>query len=168
MTDSGPIPTGALPKGWTPAGDDLTFEHPPDGLEVCADRRPEDAAETAGAPCAWKVRYERRVGEATERRTVGTVTTRDAAVDALLSCMRRVSGGPTAEPESGPDPNSRSNSDAGGAAASSESATVDGRWASLSTLADGVSLRDSVPATAEEGADAASYARSWAAKLDAE
>ena len=144
---SGSMPEGVLPDGWVPADGDLAFEHATAGVAVCADRQPEDAVGATGAPCGWRVRYERRAGEATERRTVGAVTTRDAAVDALLSCMRRVSGG-AAEPDA--------------------PTSVDGRWAALSTLAAGVTLHDSVPTADDEdgdGVDEPSYARSWATKL---
>ena len=145
MTDSVSIPEGLLPDGWVPADGDLAFVHSTAGVAVCADRQPDDAAGATGAPCGWRVWYERRAGEATEFRTVGTVTTRDAAVDALLSCMRRVSGG---------------------AAGPNTPALVDGRWAALSTLAEGVTLHDAVPtADGDGGVDEASYARSWAAKL---
>ena len=148
MTASDTIPDGVVPDGWTAAGDDLVFEHPAAGLIAGVDRQPEDSVGTTGAPCGWRVWCERRVGEATECRTVGTVTTRDAAVDALLSCMRRVSGEKTAKPNE----------------------PVDGRWTALSTLAEGATLRDSVPPAAdgEGGVDTASYARSWVAKLDGE
>ena len=146
MPASGTIPDGVIPDGWTTAGDSLTFEHPAAGLVAGVDRQPEDVVGTTGAPCGWRVWYERRVGEATECRTVGTVTTRDAAVDALLSCMRRVSGEKTA----GPNP------------------PVDVRWTALSTLAEGATLHDSVPPATdgEGGVDTASYAQSWLAKLD--
>ena len=159
MTDAGPIRTGELPKGWVSAGDGFEFEHPAAGLTVCADRRPGDAdAEMAGAPGPWRVWYERWVGEATERRTVGCVTTRDAAVNGLLACMRRVSDSPA------------THADGGGSAASRAAASDDCRWISLSTLADGVSLRDAVPMGADGGTpvDETAYARSWAEKLDAE
>ena len=176
MTASGSIPDEVLPDGWAPAGDDLTFEHTAAGLAVCADREPGDAAGTTGAPCGWRVWYERRVGEATECWTVGTVTTRDAAIDALLSCMRRVSAGPaerpgrTLLPETDADTTVRLSATDESRDASTDfpDAPVDGRWTALSTLADGVALRDAVPTVAdgEGGVDAAAYARSWAAKLD--
>ena len=158
MTDAGPIPTGALPRGWVSAGE-FEFEHPTAGIVVWADRRPDEVgAGTTGAPSTWRVRYERQVGEATERQTVGVVTTRDAAVDGLLSCMRRVSDGPD------------THADGGGTAASGASAPDDTRWVSLSTLADGVSLRDAVPSEADGRApvDEVAYARTWAARLDVE
>ena len=147
MTASGSIPDGVLPKGWVPThgGDGLVFERPAAGLVVGTDRQLEDAPGTTGAPCGWRVWYERRVGEATERRTVGAVTTRDAAVDALLACMRRVCDEMTGE----------------------SNAPVDGRWVTLSTFAEGVRFRDPVPAAdGEGGVDEVSYARSWTAKLD--
>ena len=146
MIASGTIPDETLPDGWAPTGDGLVFKCPTSELVAGVDRQREDAAGTTGAPCGWEVWYERRAGEATERQTVGAVTTRDAAVDALLSCMRRVSGEKTAESDT----------------------PVDGRWTALSTLAEGVTLRDSIPAAAdgEGGVDAASYARSWVTKLD--
>ena len=140
------MPDGALPDGWSPTGDGLVFEHPAAGLVAGVDRQPEDVTGATGAPPGWRVWYERRAGEATERRTVGTVTTRDAALDALLSCMHRVSDGENAP---------------------SDTVPVDGRWAALSTLAAGVTLHDAMPAAADgDGVDEAAYARSWAAKLD--
>lgn len=153
MTDAGPIPTGDLPKGWVSADAGLTFDHRTAGLRVYADRCPGDAdAEMAGASEAWWVWYERRVGETTERRRVGTVTTRDAAVDGLLTCMRRVSDGATPRSDGG---------------APSAAAPEDCRWAALSTLAEGVSFRDAIP-SAEGDVNAASYARSWTERLAAE
>lgn len=139
MTDAEPIPAGTLPRGWVSAGAEFAFENPTAGLAVRADRRTDDAdAGIAGAPTAWRVWYERRVGETTECRTVGTVCTREEAVDGLLRCMRRVSDG-----------------------------GAEGlRWVALSTLASEVTLRDAVP-TADGGVDDAAYAASWAAKLDA-
>ncbi len=128
------------------SGADFEFEHPATGLAVGADRRPGDAdAEAAGASCAWRVWYERHAGEATERRTVGAVTTRDAAVDAVLSCMRRVSDD-AAEDREGC------------------------RLAALSTLAAGVSLHDPVPTADNSGGpvDEVAYARSWVERLGAE
>lgn len=150
MTEGGQIPAGELPRGWVSVDAGPTFEHRTTGIRVYADRCPDDVdVVVSGASEAWRVWYERRVGETTECRCVGTVTTRDAAVDGLLSCMRRVSDGPAPRSD-------------GGAAGAPE----DCRWVALSTLAEGVSLRDGVP-VAEEGADAASYARSWAERLDA-
>ena len=139
---------------------DFEFEHPTAGIAVCADRRPDEVgAGTTGAPSTWRVRYERRMGEVTERRTVGVVTTRDAAVDGLLSCMRRVSDGLDTHADGG-----------GGTVASGASAPDGARWVSLSTLADGVSLRDAVPSESDGRApvDEVTYARAWAARLDAE
>lgn len=154
MTDAGPIPTGELPEGWVSAGGDFDFRHPATGLAVRADRRTGDAdAETAGAARAWRVAFERHVGEVTDRRTVGAVTTHDAAVDAVLSCMRRVTDGPRG---------------GGARGRAGRGAPEDPRRTALSTFAADVSLHDPVPTATDGGGpvDEVAYARAWMAKLD--
>lgn len=90
-----PLPEDVRPPcGWVCAracGDELVFSYGRDGIEVIATKTDETSAPPFDLLNGWEVTCRKRAGESMSERSVGRVTTRAAAADALYSCMERVS-----------------------------------------------------------------------------
>lgn len=82
-----------LPSGWVcrrVRADELVLGRNRDGFEVVASRT-DDADRLPFEPsCGWTLSCRLRAGESVSERTIGRVSTRPAAVDALRACMERV------------------------------------------------------------------------------
>ena len=93
-TDQRPIPTEAVPPGW--GATELRegrfayrYSRPP--IELVADRTLADGCHPGlGLSCYWELRYRYSLGEQPITETIGRVSTRQAAIDGVLECMRRI------------------------------------------------------------------------------
>lgn len=90
-----PLPEDVqLPCGWVckrACKDKLVFSHEEGDIEVEATRTDEPRLLPFDVPCGWELTCRIRYGESVSERVIGRVTTRAAAVEALHSCMERVS-----------------------------------------------------------------------------
>lgn len=93
-TDQRPIPPEALPPGWgaTELRDSrfaYGYTRPP--IELVADRTSADRCHPGlGLSYYWELRYRYALGERPITEAIGRVSTRQAAIDGLLECMRRI------------------------------------------------------------------------------
>ncbi|WP_247003588.1 hypothetical protein [Halosolutus gelatinilyticus] len=92
--DQPPIPQEALPPGWGPAelcGDCFAYRHSRLAIELLADRTAADGSHPRlGLNRYWELRYRYSLSDRSITESIGHVSTRHAAVDGLLECMRRV------------------------------------------------------------------------------
>ncbi|APW96980.1 hypothetical protein CHINAEXTREME_03985 [Halobiforma lacisalsi AJ5] len=94
VADNPPIPPEALPPGWgeTELGEGTfayRYTRPP--LELIADRTTADHCHPGlGLGQCWELRYRYPLGDRSVSEEIGRVSTRRAAVDGILECMRRV------------------------------------------------------------------------------
>ena len=92
--DQPPIPREALPPGWgLTEHRDGRFGYrrrtPP--IELVADRTPANRCHpTLGLNSCWELRCRYRLGDRSVSDVIGCVTTRQAAIDGLLECMRSI------------------------------------------------------------------------------
>lgn len=83
---------GRFPSGWVcerAAEDALVFGRSDGRFEVSAMRT--DSPLPFDLPCGWELTGREYLGESVRESSIGVVTTRAAAADALQSCMERVS-----------------------------------------------------------------------------
>lgn len=89
-----PLPEDVHPPcGWVckrACENELVFSHEKGGLEVAATKIDELQSLPYDLMGGWEVTCRRRARESESTRSVGRVTTRAAALDALRSCMERV------------------------------------------------------------------------------
>lgn len=92
--DQAPIPREALPPGWGPADlrDDLvSYRRDRPRIELTAERTEATESHPAlGLGRCWELRYLVPIGELTVSDSIGRVSTRAAALDALLDGMHLV------------------------------------------------------------------------------
>ncbi|EMA29329.1 hypothetical protein [Halobiforma nitratireducens] len=92
--DNRPIPPEALPPGWgeTELKDGkLAYRYAQPPLELVADRSTAAHCHPGlGLSRYWELRYRYPLGDRSVSDAIGRVSTRRAAVDGLLECMRRV------------------------------------------------------------------------------
>ncbi|WP_408959945.1 hypothetical protein [Natrinema sp. 74] len=92
--DQDPIPREALPPRWGLAeycGDRLVYRHNRPSIELIADSTLADRSHPGLGLCrCWELRYRYFVTDQTVTQSIGRVSTRRAAVDGLLECMRRI------------------------------------------------------------------------------
>lgn len=93
-TDSRLLPPDVLPPGWSESRlrDGLVayrYSRPP--LELVADRTTADRCHPGlGLGRCWELRYRYPIGDQPVSESIGRVSTRSAAADGLLECMRHV------------------------------------------------------------------------------
>ena len=89
-----PIPPEVLPPGWGPAelGDDrFVYQHSNPPIELVADSTSAEQSYPGLGICrCWVLRYRYFLMDSTIVRSIGHVATRQAALDGLLECMRRI------------------------------------------------------------------------------
>ncbi|WP_254521868.1 hypothetical protein [Natrinema caseinilyticum] len=92
--DQAPIPREALPPRWGLAehGDDrFIYRHSNPPIELIADSTVADRSHPGLGLCrCWELRYRYFMVDRAITRSIGRVSTRRAAVDGLLECMRRI------------------------------------------------------------------------------
>lgn len=125
-----PLPEDTyLPGGWSCRGardGELAFARDGGQFVVEAERTTEGPDPELDCPYAWALTYRQRTGVAAVGGPVGFVTTRDAAIEGLIACMREVNAALGAGP------------------------AID-----LRTVLDGVDLSDEVPRAVEDERPAA-------------
>lgn len=91
-TDQDPIPREALPPGWGPAehcDGHFAYRHDRPPIELIATRTAADRTHPSlGLGRCWELQYRHPVGDISVAETIGRVSTRQAALDGLLECMR--------------------------------------------------------------------------------
>lgn len=92
VADQDPIPSEALPPRWGLAercGDRFVYRYSRPPIELIADSTLADRSHPGLGLCrCWELRYRYFLSDRTIRRSIGRVSTRQAAVDGLLECMR--------------------------------------------------------------------------------
>ncbi|SDR28078.1 hypothetical protein [Natronobacterium texcoconense] len=88
------LPPDILPPGWSESAlsdGELAYRHARLPLELVADRTMADNCHPGlGLGCCWELRYRYPIGDQSVSETIGRVSTRTAAIDGLLECMRSV------------------------------------------------------------------------------
>ncbi|MFB1064394.1 hypothetical protein [Natrinema sp. H-ect4] len=94
VTDQDPIPPEALPPRWGLAelcDDQFVYRHSRPPIELIADCTLADGSHPGLGLCrCWELRYRYFLTDRTICRSIGRVSTREAAVDGLLECMRSI------------------------------------------------------------------------------
>lgn len=93
VPDQHPIPREALPPGWGPAEcceDHLAYRHARPPIELTANRTAAESHPGLGLCHCWELQYRYSLGERSITESIGSVSTRRAAVEGLLECMTRV------------------------------------------------------------------------------
>ena len=89
-----PLPWEALPPGWGPAKVDdetMVYRQNGEGIELVADQtEPEQVHPGLRLGQCWKLRYRYTVGEQSACKSIGCVSTRQAALEGMLECMHRI------------------------------------------------------------------------------
>ncbi|MDS0476096.1 hypothetical protein [Natrinema sp. 1APR25-10V2] len=92
--DQDPIPREALPPRWGLAercGDRFVYCHSRPPIELIADSTPADRSHPGLGLCrCWELRYRYFMADRAITEPIGRVSTRRAAADGLLECMRRI------------------------------------------------------------------------------
>lgn len=95
-TNPRPIPPEALPPGWGPielCDGKFAYRYSRPPIELIADRTIADNCHPGlGLSYYWELRYRYSLGEQSITDAIGCVSTRQAAIDGLLECMRRIHG----------------------------------------------------------------------------
>ncbi|TYT63790.1 hypothetical protein [Natrialba swarupiae] len=92
-TNRHPIPRTELPPGWglTELGDDrFAYRHSRPPIVLVADVSADQSHPRLGICRCWELCYQYSLGDRISSETIGRVSTRQAAVDGLLECMRSV------------------------------------------------------------------------------
>ncbi|ELY55570.1 hypothetical protein [Natronolimnohabitans innermongolicus] len=92
--DQPPIPPEALPPGWGSVDccdGHLEYRHRQPPIELVADRTSADRSHPGLGLCqCWELCYRYSLGDRTVTESIERVSTRHAAVDGLLECMRSI------------------------------------------------------------------------------
>ncbi|SEW25418.1 hypothetical protein [Natrinema salifodinae] len=92
VADQDPIPPEALPPRWGLAelrDDRFIYRHSRPTIELIADSTLADRSHPGLGLCrCWELRYRYFLADRAIHRTIGRVSTRRAAVDGVLECMR--------------------------------------------------------------------------------
>lgn len=81
------------PEGWScreAREERVSFARDGDRVVVAADRTTDSPQPSLDCPYAWVLTYRQRTGVAIMGGSVGFVTTKDAAIEGLFTCMRQV------------------------------------------------------------------------------
>lgn len=82
-----------LPGGWSCRGvaeGELSFARDGDRFVVEAERTSAGPCPEFDCPYAWSLTYQQRTGIAVVGGSIGFVTTREAAIEGLIACMRHI------------------------------------------------------------------------------
>ncbi|MFA9416077.1 hypothetical protein [Natrinema sp. HArc-T2] len=94
VTTQDPLPPEALPPGWGLAelGDDqFVYRHTKPPIELVADCASAEQSHPGLGLCrCWTIRYRYYLMHSRISRSIGHVATRQAALDSVLECMRRI------------------------------------------------------------------------------
>ncbi|WP_254762364.1 hypothetical protein [Natrinema marinum] len=92
--DQDPIPREALPPRWGLAeccGDRFVYRHSRPPIELIADSTIADRSHPGLGLCrCWELRYRYFMTDRAISQSIGRVSTRRAAIDGALECMRRI------------------------------------------------------------------------------
>ncbi|WP_459887332.1 hypothetical protein [Halostagnicola bangensis] len=88
------LPREELPPNWGPvetSDDRISYRHSRSSATLFAARVSAHSSHPSlGLSRCWEIRYRYSVGECSATERLGSVTTRSAALDALLECMHHV------------------------------------------------------------------------------